>query len=57
MEDYKNEKTCCCCIIWQFDNFYKKSLTSIDVIVTNKRAHECSSAVLDLGYSDHMVQY
>jgi hypothetical protein len=34
----------------------KKSLTLIDVIVTNKQAHECSSAVLDFGYSDHLAQ-
>jgi hypothetical protein len=34
----------------------KNSLTLIDAIVTKKQAYECSSIVLDLGYSDHLVQ-
>jgi hypothetical protein len=34
----------------------KKSLTLIDAIVIDKQAYECSSAVLDLGYSDHLPQ-
>jgi hypothetical protein len=34
----------------------KKSLTLIDVILTNKQAYECSSRVFELGYSDHLAQ-
>jgi hypothetical protein len=33
----------------------KKSVTLIDAIVTNKKAYECSSAVLDLGDTDHLA--
>lgn len=34
----------------------KNSSTQIDVIVTNRQVFECSSSVLDLGYSDHLAQ-
>jgi hypothetical protein len=34
----------------------KKSFTLIDTIVINKQYFECSSNVLDLGYSDHLAQ-
>jgi hypothetical protein len=34
----------------------KKSFTLIDAIVINKQAYECSSAVLDLSYSDYLAQ-
>jgi hypothetical protein len=34
----------------------KNSLTQIDVIVINKQVSNCSSSVLDLGYSDHLAQ-
>jgi hypothetical protein len=33
-----------------------ESLSLIDIIVTNKQVYECSSMVLDLGYSDHLAQ-
>jgi hypothetical protein len=31
------------------------SVTQIDVIVTNKQVVNCSTSVLDLGYSDHLA--
>jgi hypothetical protein len=33
-----------------------ESLSSIDVIGTNKQSYECTSMVLGLGYSDHLAQ-